>query len=101
MALKKLVGFCYNNCCGEVCYLDSHVRTIARDASISFRRYIDTNEKIIKKFGIQYAPTLLIMKNNAIVAKIIGKVEPRVIIKQLIELGWTDEKKVSYDRKLN
>jgi len=101
MSIKKIIGFCYGNCCGEVCYFDSHIKAIARDAGISFQQYTDNNEKIIKRFGIQRAPTLLIMKNNTIVAKIIGKVEPHIIIKQLIELGWTNEKKVSYHRKLN
>lgn len=98
MAIRKLLGFCFNNCCGNVCYFDSHIKSLLINTDITYEK---GSENIAKLHGLVRAPTILIMKNNAIVSKIIGKVEPHIIIKRLIDLGWTTEEQTPYARSIN
>ncbi len=92
MTVRKVLGFCFKNCC-EVCYLESHIKLLLRSTDIT---YEECSYGMAKKHKLVRAPTILITKNNVIVSKIIGKVEPQIIIKRLIDIGWMTEKQSSY-----
>ncbi len=98
MAIRKLLGFCFNNCCGEVCYFNSHIQPLLINTDITYEKCSNT---IAERHKLVRAPIILIVKNNAVVSKIIGKVEPQVIIKKLIDIGWTTEKQTPYARSIN